>query len=145
MPVSKTPNKAEKDTDQIHLHRPQEGRSNPTSTLISNFWSPELWDNTLLLYKPLEACSQQVWVTNGFPSWLSGKESTCQCWRQEFDPMVRKIPWSREWQPTPVFLSAKSHGQRSLARCSSWGCKRFRRLRDRLSLPPLLPQEINTR
>ena len=38
----------------------------------------------------------------GFPH-----ESTCQCWRQEFDPMVRKIPWSREWQPTPVFLSAK--------------------------------------
>ena len=26
-----------------------------------------------------------------------------------------KIPWRREWQPTPVFLPAESHGQRSLA------------------------------
>ena len=27
---------------------------------------------------------------------------------------VRKIPWRRAWQPTPVFLSRKSHEQRSL-------------------------------
>ena len=27
----------------------------------------------------------------------------------------RKIPWKRKWQPTPVFLSGESHGQRSLA------------------------------
>ena len=33
----------------------------------------------------------------------------------EFDPWVWKIPWKRKWQPTPVFLSAESHGQRSLA------------------------------
>ena len=26
-----------------------------------------------------------------------------------------KIPWRRAWQPTPVFLPEKSHGQRSLA------------------------------
>ena len=25
-----------------------------------------------------------------------------------------KIPWRREWQPTPVFLPGGSHGQRSL-------------------------------
>ena len=31
-----------------------------------------------------------------------------------FDPWVRKIPWKRAWQPTLVFLSGKSHGQRSL-------------------------------
>ena len=35
--------------------------------------------------------------------------------RAGFDPWVRKIPWRREWQPTPVFLPAESHGQRSLA------------------------------
>ena len=28
-------------------------------------------------------------------------------------PWVRKIPWRREWQPTPVFLPGESHGQRS--------------------------------
>ena len=30
-------------------------------------------------------------------------------------PWVGKIPWRRKWQPTPVFLLEKSHGQRSLA------------------------------
>ena len=25
-----------------------------------------------------------------------------------FDPWVRKIPWRREWQPTPVFLPGES-------------------------------------
>ena len=34
-----------------------------------------------------------------------------------------KIPWSRKWQPTPVFSPGKFHGQRSLACCSPWGCK----------------------
>ena len=32
-----------------------------------------------------------------------------------FDPWVRKIPWRRDWQPTPVFLPGEFHGQRSLA------------------------------
>ena len=33
-------------------------------------------------------------------------------------PRVRKIPWRRAWQPTPVFLPKESHGQRILAGCS---------------------------
>ena len=37
---------------------------------------------------------------------------------------VRKIPWSRKWQPTPVFLPGKSHGQRSLMCYSPWDCKK---------------------
>ena len=32
-----------------------------------------------------------------------------------FSPWVRKIPWRGKWQPTPIFLPGKSHGQRSLA------------------------------
>ena len=35
-----------------------------------------------------------------------------------------KIPWSRKWQPTPIFLPEKSHGQRSLVAYSPWGHKR---------------------
>ena len=31
-----------------------------------------------------------------------------------FKPWVGKIPWRREWQPTPVFLPREFHGQRSL-------------------------------
>ena len=29
--------------------------------------------------------------------------------------------WRRQWHPTPVLLSGKSHGQRSLEGCSPWG------------------------
>ena len=32
-------------------------------------------------------------------------------------------PQRRKWQPTPVFLPGKSHGQRSLVGYSPWGCK----------------------
>ena len=38
------------------------------------------------------------------------------------DPWIGKIPWSREWQPTPVILPGKSHVQR-LAGYSPW-CQR---------------------
>ena len=55
--------------------------------------------------------------------WHNGKESACQCRRLRIDPWVRKIPWSRKWQPTPVFLPGKLHGQRSLAGYSPWGGK----------------------
>ena len=37
--------------------------------------------------------------------------------------LVRKIPWRREWLPTPVFLPGESHGQRSLAGYSPSGHK----------------------
>ena len=55
-------------------------------------------------------------VEYGFPRWLSGKESL-------FDPYIGNIPWRRAWQPTPVFLTGKSHGQRSLAVYSPWDCR----------------------
>ena len=51
------------------------------------------------------------------------KESTCQYRRPGFDPWVGKIPWRRKWQPTPVFLPGKSHGQRHLVGYSPWGHK----------------------
>ena len=54
----------------------------------------------------------------GLPWWPSGKEPACQCRRHSrrgFNAWVRKIPWRRAWQPTPVFLPGESHGQRSLA------------------------------
>ena len=35
------------------------------------------------------------------------------CRRSRFHPWFGKIPWSRKWQPTPVFLPGESHGQRS--------------------------------
>ena len=46
-----------------------------------------------------------------------------QCRRPGFDPWVRKIPWRREWLPTPVFWPGEFHGQRRLAGYSPWGHK----------------------
>ena len=40
-----------------------------------------------------------------------------------FNPWVRKISCSRKWQPTPVFLPGKSHGQWSLVGYSPQGHK----------------------
>ena len=57
---------------------------------------------------------------------VSGKESACQCRRRKkcrFNPWVGKISWERKWQPTPASLPGESHGQKSLAHCSSWGCR----------------------
>jgi len=34
-------------------------------------------------------------------------------------PGLGRSPWRRKWQPTPIFLSGKSHGQRSLVGYSS--------------------------
>ena len=45
--------------------------------------------------------------------------------RQEikFNHWVGKIPWKREWLPTPVFLPGEFHGWRSLAGYSPCGHK----------------------
>ena len=55
---------------------------------------------------------------------LAVKESDCQRKRLGFYPWVRKIPWRKKWQLTPVFLPGKSPRQRSLASYSPWGHKR---------------------
>ena len=46
-----------------------------------------------------------------------------QCRRPGFHPCIRKIPWKREGQPTPVSLPGESHEQRSLEDHSPWGHK----------------------
>ena len=62
------------------------------------------------------------WLSSSSSS--SGKESTYQCRRCGFDSLSEKIPWRRKWQPTPVFLPGKPHGQRSLVGYSPWGSRR---------------------
>ena len=76
----------------------------------------ETWNIIVFFWKValLKLCI----IYMGFPGCAAGKEPTCQCRRckrPEFDFWVRKIHWRRAWQPTPVFLSGESHGQRSLA------------------------------
>ena len=52
-----------------------------------------------------------------------------QCRRTKrlgLDAWVRKIPWRRKWQPTPVFLLGKSYTQRNLMGYSLSGPKGVR-------------------
>ena len=71
-----------------------------------------------MISKFLEVTSL-VQPRDGFPSDSDSKE----CRRPGFDPWVRKIPWRRAWQPTPVFLPGEFHGQKSLEGYSSWVTK----------------------
>ena len=67
-------------------------------------------------FKPQQQIGATV-STLGFLDGAGGKESTCQCRThrtRRFSPWVRKVPWRRKRQPTPVFLPGKSHGWRSL-------------------------------
>ena len=62
----------------------------------------------------------------GLPRGSSGRAPACQCRRRKrwgFNPWVKKIPWSRAGQPTPVFLPGEFHGQRRLAGYSPWSHK----------------------
>ena len=59
----------------------------------------------------------------GLPRWLS-RRLHLQCRRHGFNPWVRKIPWRRKWQPTPVYLPGESHGQRNLAGLQFMGSQR---------------------
>ena len=46
-----------------------------------------------------------------------------QCKRPRFNPWLGKIPWRREWLPTPVFLPGEFHEWRSLVGYNPWGCR----------------------
>ena len=62
----------------------------------------------------------------GFSGGTRGKEPAFQRRKHRrlgFNPWVRKIPWRRAWQSTPVFLPGESHGQRSLVGYSPWSRK----------------------
>ena len=68
-------------------------------------------------------CNEEQGPFFSYPCWTHSKIifkqllENCLCKRhrrREFDLWVRKIPWSRIWQPTLILLPKKSHGQRSL-------------------------------
>ena len=66
----------------------------------------------------------------GLPQWLSIKnppavQETQETWAPS---LGWKIPWRKKWQPIPVFLPGKSHGQRGLAGYSPWGSKTWTQL-----------------
>ena len=48
---------------------------------------------------------------------LPAMQETQEIWVQS---LGQEDPWKRKWQPTPIFLPGKSHGQRSLEGYSPW-------------------------
>ena len=87
-------------------------------------WPWETWEGSWGLL--LKAYRQVTGIYLGLVLSWTGKESAYQsrrCKRCRFNPCVGKIPWRRKWQPLPVFLPGKPHGQGSLVGYSSWGTK----------------------
>ena len=62
-------------------------------------------------------------TTKYFPVGSDSKRSAYNVGDPEFNPWIGKISWRRKWQPTPVFLPAKSHGWRNLVGSCPWGRK----------------------
>ena len=63
-------------------------------------------------------------------------DSTCQCRRPRFHPWVGKTPWTRDWQPTLVFLPGKYHGQKSLVVYTHMGLqKETAKLSSKVAVP----------
>ena len=65
--------------------------------------------------------------TYGIRMWFNSKQSSCQCRRCKWGggsiPGLERLHLRKKWQPTPVLLPGKSHGQRSLVGFSPWDCK----------------------
>ena len=88
---------------------------------LKTFWVKISGNKAQVLYFRVlwwlaQSRTQLKWLSSSW--WLSSKESTWQCRTLGFES------WRRKWQPTPVFLPGKSHGQRSLAGSNPWGRKK---------------------
>ena len=95
----------------------------PWTLLVDSHWvwGQCLWVSVAFLPPVGSGCHRERGVCYVSFKRLSGKEPSWQCRRCRFDPSIGKVPWRRKRQHTIVFLPGKSHGQRSLAGCSSWG------------------------
>ena len=73
---------------------------------------------------PSEGGDRNFWYCSLLEMGSDGKRICLYFRRPGFDPWVRKIPWRREWLPSPVFLPGESHGQRNLGDYCPWDHKR---------------------
>ena len=62
------------------------------------------------------------WV-HGFSGGSDGKASVCNVGDPGLTPGLGGSPGEGKWQPTPLLLPGKSHGQRSLVGYSPWCCE----------------------
>ena len=90
------------------------------------------WNKCGTSFLPCDFFSESLYlqwciIIGGFSAGSAyNKEPACQCKRHKkcrLDRCVRKMPWRRKWQTTPIFLPRKSHGQKSLVDYSPWGCR----------------------
>ena len=79
----------------------------------------EIHSRTCLISKSLKIYNSTTIL--GFPGGSDCKKSVSNAGDPGLIPRSGRPPWRRKWQPTPVFLPAESHGQRSLAGYSPWG------------------------
>ena len=57
------------------------------------------------------------------PCWLRSWRISLKCRKPRFNPWVRKIPWRRQWLPTPLFFPGEFHEERNLSGYTLWGGK----------------------
>ena len=81
---------------------------------------PETWQTCSASFRSEDPCQERQAMGSGLPK-------PCQLFMIDRNYQFFKIPLAhvvgrrRQWQPTPVLLPGKSHGQRSLVGCSPWG------------------------
>ena len=98
------------------VYTPSNYQYSISKSIFVNF-EPHTNEN-ILLYKKIKLLSEAFFFpSQGFPGGTRGKEPSCQCRRHKkcrFDSWVGKIPWSREWQPTPVLPGESPWGLKEL-------------------------------
>ena len=90
---------------------------------ITNSTSPHFTLKTALVWKAKYIITLTLYRASLVAQTVKHLSICLHCRWPRFDPWVRKIPWRRKWQSTPVFLPGKFHGWRCLVGYSPWGCK----------------------
>ena len=104
----------------ISVHSSTIHKQDMEATWISiNRWIKKMWyiytvDCYLAIRKNEKTSSTATWMRDYHIKW--GKSE-----KERHTPY--NITWRRKWRPTPIFLPAEFHGQKSLVSYSPWGCK----------------------
>ena len=94
----------------------------------SILWRMPKWHTSIMTsimtyrFTPHPRLFHDTVVIQELPACQFKKHRRCQ-----FDPWIKKFPWSRKWQHTPVFLTEKSHGQRSQTVWHDWATEHKRK------------------
>ena len=115
---------------QTHVHwvgdaiQPSHSLSSPSPPTFNFFQHQGLFQGVSSLHQVARYCSFSIRISPSNEYSRRGVNTTYTLWlgqRTRFDPWVGKIPWRREWLPTPALLPGEFHGQRRLAGYRPWG------------------------